>query len=179
MIYQTRLISFSQTYIWDSIREFHLIFHQTQIITGVDDVMSWQVVDCDLKTHILKHRPLIVKASSSTLKSASVTVSFRVCFKYNNSQKCWPDCYFHHVCAFCSKSHTDCKKSALNLNQLLYWRQWLSDSVTSISESFLYRIVNTKDEELIYSESLKSKDWAKWLLNHSDQLYVCTLIEVI
>ena len=166
-------------YTWDSIRKFHLIFYQTQIITSVNNVMSWQVVDCDLKTHILKHRPSIVKVSSSTLKSAPVIVSFRVCFKYNNSQKYWSDCYFHHVCASCDKSYTDCKKSALNLNQLSYWRQWLSDSVISISESFLYKIINTKGEELIYSELLKSKDWVKWLLNHLDQLYVCILIEAI
>lgn len=44
-------------YTWDSVRAYHLDFHQARILEGIDDSLAWKTPDYELKQYLFVPRP--------------------------------------------------------------------------------------------------------------------------
>lgn len=111
--YEDHLCKLYATYTWESVRAFHLNFHQMAINDGVDTPENWSRIDTFLEntTLIKRDRPL----NSTESRRGSTKVSTNgldfssegkpVCFRFNRGQECARGCTYRHVCQTCSGLH--------------------------------------------------------------------------
>ena len=100
--YIDQLITLCEMYTWDSVRTYHLDFHQTRIIYGINDPEAWKNPDQKLKQLILVGRP--ARDNDRVIGSSSASVD--IYFIWNSEKKCPRDCKYQHICVNCRGSHT-------------------------------------------------------------------------
>lgn len=83
--YEDHLCKLYATYTWESVRSFHLNFHQMAVNEGVSTPDSWSRIDTFLEntTLIKQDRPLNTEAKRGSLKTATgndISLEKPVCF---------------------------------------------------------------------------------------------------
>lgn len=116
--YKDHLCKLYATYTWESIRSFHLNFHQMAINDGVDNPERWSRIDTFLEntTLVKQDRPLGSFNSKRGKANLDTSESRPPCYQYNQGRTCEIECTYRHNCQTCGGSHPskDCNKSSAN-----------------------------------------------------------------
>lgn len=120
-LYQGRLCAHYAHNTWESVRSFHISFHQTAINKGVCNPLVWSKIDTTLESTILlkRDRPLdSTNAKRGTSKNSSENEEKPVCFRYNLGHICTKGCTYRHSCQSCGGNHPlkDCNRSSVGNN---------------------------------------------------------------
>ena len=115
--YQGRLCRHHSIYTWESVRSFHISFHQTAINQGVRNPVVWNGIDTTLESAILVKRDKPLNSTDprqGDTKGLSNNKMKPPCFRYNRGQVCTKGCTYRNNCLACGDNHSskDCTKSA-------------------------------------------------------------------
>ena len=129
LAYAEQLWSFSSSYTFESIRNYHFLFHQLRTKRGLDDGALWAEGDRDLERK-LRLKPTQPDSNPAFKRSntGASTGQFRaptstantghdpnqqICNRFNNGLDCWGHCKYRHVCIVCYGLHRgkDCRSS--------------------------------------------------------------------
>lgn len=204
-IYQDWLLWLYPIHTWESLRNFHVIFHKSRIYQGIDGPVRWKHPDLSLEhAHLVWRdtKPLyqVWYNNGSSNPNGSFdniqTTSSYSCRKFNAGIECYPNCRYQHVCSKYSGNHT--AKAAhqssnsntnsntnsrppparTNPNLIPQGRQeWLSNPFTHISESFSHNVVDKL--EPIQQGPLLLEGWKLHLADHPNKPYTQTIFDII
>lgn len=125
LAYVERLWNWSNTYTFDSIRQYHFLFHSLRIWRGIDDGSLWEQSDSDLKDRTLRvkpqseytttiKRPYIsgqgqFQTGSNMQMTNQINPATRgnlTCHRWNGGIDCFEgSCKFKHLCDVCNGNH--------------------------------------------------------------------------
>ncbi|KAF8538318.1 hypothetical protein BDD12DRAFT_885480 [Trichophaea hybrida] len=142
MSYQHTLCDLLRTHTWDSLRKFHVVFHQRRICLGVYEPVGWSTRDHGLETAQLFKRNatdsrerLVERQHTSspprgpTANRLNTSSGDEICNNFNKETCNFQACRYPHVCTTCEGIHpvTKCtqkrKTEATPLSQRISLRQ--------------------------------------------------------
>jgi hypothetical protein len=98
MFYVNRFLFFSIIYIWDSVKNWHLIVHAFRIASNVQNSSLWKTLNKIIENRILIQK----KKQSQTLKSVEATSRrSQTCNRYNVEFECHFNYRYQHSCFIC------------------------------------------------------------------------------
>lgn len=134
LAYVEQLWSFSSTSTFESVRQYHFLFHSMRIRRGIDDGALWGQGDSNLERRTLRLKPQTDHAASGRSRYGLNTYTSQphapsgthpsgtqqnqpspfspTCHRWNAGTDCYePGCKFRHACAGCNGSHRakDCR----------------------------------------------------------------------
>lgn len=140
LAYVEQLWSFSGSCTFESVRQYHFLFHSLRIQKGIDDGALWEQGDSNLERRTLKFKQQ--QSDYTASKSRFGTGSHNggqfqnsmsgysrnhlqnrpnqpipTCHQWNNGMDCYQaECKFKHVCALCNGNHRarDCRTPRSN-----------------------------------------------------------------
>ncbi|KAF8536699.1 hypothetical protein BDD12DRAFT_807556 [Trichophaea hybrida] len=116
--YQHTLYDLLRTHTWDSLRKFHVVFHQKRICLGMYEPAGWSTRDHGLETAQLfkrnatdgtRERPPKRQYTSSPPRGPTTNRSNssgdEICNNFNKETCNWQGRRYTHVCATCEGTH--------------------------------------------------------------------------
>ena len=129
MTYVHTLYEHLRTHTWDSVRRFHIVFHQKRISRGVYEPSGWSTPDHGLETaQLFKRMPADNSRPTKRAHTAGAphgpanrsSSSEEICNNYNKDTCTYPTCRYTHACAICEGPHPAtqcCQKQSAPLSQ--------------------------------------------------------------
>ena len=107
--YRIRLMDFSLTYYFDSVRTYHYAFMANRILKGQDDPVAWLSDDSHCRHYLIPKPPKQSQANSTG--KASAPSGFVSCNKFNTNECSRTNCKYPHICSICQYNHSakECK----------------------------------------------------------------------
>jgi hypothetical protein len=121
MTYVHTLYEHLGTHTWDSVRIFHIVFHQRRIRRGVYKPSGWSTPDNGLETaQLFKSMPADNARPMKQPHTAGAAYdpancsssSDEICNNYNKDTCTYPTCRYTHACVICEGPHpaTQCSQ---------------------------------------------------------------------
>lgn len=182
--YRIRLMDFSLTYSFDSIRIYHYAFMGQRILCEQDDPVAWLAEDYHCRHYLIPKPAKQLQANLPGKTSASGGVI--TCNKFNTGDCMRTSCRYAHICSICQHNHAakDCRSrpapAGPNSNSVPLGNRVtvpclpraqtvpVPTSLCCVTEGLPYQPCDDKDPDLPYQGSLRVGGWEWFLKDHPD-----------